>query len=118
MGVLKPSGVHDDKHFSPGGVKLSSATSAFSEMNGDGLLWSLGSPYAETYREFIAFTTRLYDKVPSFSPPTRSHEPLFSLYLTISLCVTPALCLVASVILFSFSTLCQLLVHCLPFSLP
>lgn len=29
--------VHDDKHFSPGGVELSSATSAFSKMNGDGL---------------------------------------------------------------------------------
>ena len=35
--VLKQSGVHDDKHFSTGGVEPSSATSAFSEMNGDGL---------------------------------------------------------------------------------
>lgn len=30
-------GFHDDKHFSPGGVELSSATLAFSEINGVGL---------------------------------------------------------------------------------
>ena len=99
-GVLKSSGVHDDKHFSPGGAELSSATSALSEMNGDGLLCCLGSPYAETYREFIAFTTRLYDKLPCFSPPTLSHILFFSPYLTVSLCVTPALCWLCYLVLF------------------
>lgn len=37
LDVLKWSEVHNDKHFSPGGAELNSATSAFSEMNEHGL---------------------------------------------------------------------------------
>lgn len=37
LDALKSPGVRDDKHFSPGAVELSSATSALSKMNGDGL---------------------------------------------------------------------------------
>lgn len=54
-------------------------------------LWCLGSPYAETYREFIAFTTKLYDEVPSFQPPTLSHLPS-SLHISLSACVRLRLC--------------------------
>lgn len=60
-------------------------------------MWCLGSPYSETYREFIAFTTRLYDKVPSFSPPTLSHLPS-TLHISLSLFVLPRLCVLLPVL--------------------
>lgn len=63
----------------------------------------LESPYTETYREFIAFTTSLYDKVPSFPPPTPTVR-----FLSVSqcpLCVTLALSLVAFLTFFPPSLL-------------
>lgn len=86
-------------------------------MNGDGLLWCLGSPYAETYREFIAFTTRLYDKVPSFSPPTLYPPSVFlHISLSVSMCYSSSEpCCLCYLVL--FPPLCQLSLHFSPFHL-
>lgn len=51
--------------FPPGGVELSSATSAFSKMNGDGLCGAWEVLMLRPIEGLLLFTTRLYDEVPS-----------------------------------------------------
>lgn len=92
--------------FPPGAVELSSATSAFSEMNGDGLCGAWEVLMLRPIESLLLLQPGYMMKCHLSDHPLSPTYRLHSIYLTVSLGVAPVLCLVApSYLLFFFTSL-------------
>lgn len=104
--------------FPPGAVELSSATSAFSEMDGDDLCEAWEVLMLRPIESLLLLQLGCMMQCHLSDQPLSLLPTVCSSHLTVSVCVTPALLLlVASLVSFSFSPLCQLSLHIFPFHL-